>query len=100
MRKIKLNLEALDVESFEPDEAVGGRGTVRGGQLTAYYQLCYDGDTWQASCTCEPTCNANTCYNCPSVGCTPGCPTPPTAGGRTCTANCCLAYDTINQAPC
>lgn len=87
MRKIKLNLEELDVESFEPDEARGGRGTVRGAQVTAYYQLCYDTDTWQMSCTCEPTCNADTCYNCP----TPACPTPacPSTGGRTCTGFCC-----------
>lgn len=97
MRKIRLNLEALDVESFEPDEAGGGRGTVRG-LLTAYYELCYEGDTWQASCTCEPTCNADTCYNCPNPT-TVGCP-PATAGGRTCTANCCLIYDTIVRPPC
>ncbi|HEU0054403.1 MAG TPA: hypothetical protein VFQ39_14545 [Longimicrobium sp.] len=94
MRKIRLNLEALDVESFEPDQAAGGRGTVRG-LLTAYYQLCYEGDTWQASCTCEPTCSANTCYNCGSAAC------PPATGSlRTCTGNCCLIYDTIDSPAC
>jgi hypothetical protein len=90
MKKIRLNVDALDVESFEPDGAVPGRGTVRGAQITAYYQLCYDTDTWQMSCTCEPTCNADTCYNCtngcPSNGCPSNCPT---AGGRTCTGFCC-----------
>jgi hypothetical protein len=89
MRKIRLDLEALDVESFEPDETRGERGTVRAAQMTAYYQLCYAGDTWQMSCTCEPTCNAETCYNCPTAG---TCPPPPTAGERTCTGFCCLAY--------
>lgn len=89
MRKIRLDLDALNVESFEPDETRGGRGTVHGAQITAYYQLCYAGDTWQASCTCEPTCNADTCYNCPTAG---TCPPPPTAGERTCTGFCCLAY--------
>jgi hypothetical protein len=91
MKKIRLNVDALDVESFEPGEADGRRGTVRGAQMTAYYQLCYDTDTWQMSCTCEPTCNAETCYNC-SVGCpTVGCPSVgcPTLGGRTCTGFCC-----------
>jgi hypothetical protein len=67
MHKLKLELDALAVESFEPNTAARERGTVRG-QLTAYYEICSPDDTWQQSCTCEPTCNARTCYNC-SVGC-------------------------------
>jgi hypothetical protein len=95
MRKIKLDIDELDVESFEPSEGNGERGTVRG-LLTAYYEICYEGDTWQATCTCEPTCNADTCYNCP----TPACPTQSTCGERTCTGMCCLMYDTTVSPPC
>lgn len=63
MRKLKLEIDSLQVESFEAHAAKGQRGTVRG-LLTAYYELCNVDDTWQVSCTCEPTCNAQTCYNC------------------------------------
>jgi len=63
MRKLKLELDALAVESFEPDAETEEPGTVRG-YLSAYYEVCYVDDTWQATCTCEPTCNAQTCYTC------------------------------------
>jgi hypothetical protein len=79
MKKIRLDLEALTVETFattKDDEAA--RGTVRG-HLSAYYEFCHVDDTWQQSCTCEATCNAATCYNCggASAGCnTQRCPPP------------------------
>ena len=63
MRKLKLEIEALEVESFAPEAGPEDAGTVRA-YFTAYYELCYEGDTWQQSCTCEPTCNAQTCYTC------------------------------------
>ena len=74
MRKLKLDLDALTVESFEPSKEKSAAGTIRG-YLSAYYELCHEGDTWQLSCTCEPTCNDQTCYNCGgSAGCnTVGC---------------------------
>ena len=97
MKKIKLDLDTLDVESFEPSEAKGERGTVKG-LFTAYYEPCHEGDTWQGSCTCEPTCNADTCYNCPSAACTQTCPQ--TGGERTCTGICCPMYDTIASPAC
>jgi hypothetical protein len=71
MKKIRLDLERLTVETFattEDDKAK--RGTVRG-HLSAYYELCHADDTWQQSCTCEATCNAATCYNC-SAACGTG----------------------------
>ena len=68
MRKLKLEIESLEVESFAPSNAATGAGTVRG-YLSAYYELCRPGDTWQNTCTCEPTCNAQTCYNCGSNDC-------------------------------
>jgi hypothetical protein len=72
MRKLKLNLDALSVESFEPSKEREDAGTVRG-YLSAYYELCNVDDTWQQTCTCEPTCNADTCFNCGGGGGTGGC---------------------------
>jgi hypothetical protein len=89
MKKLKLEVEALAVESFEPAGGGGEGGTVRG-YLTAYYELCYPGDTWQASCTCELTCNARTCFNCPG----------PSAGCNTPTGNCCLINFTVDPTSC
>jgi hypothetical protein len=74
MRKLKLDIDRLTVESFAPAAGQAEGGTVRG-YLSAYYELCNVGDTWQQSCTCEPTCNAATCYNCGSAQCaSAGCP--------------------------
>jgi hypothetical protein len=91
MKKIRLDLDGLTVETFattKDDEA--RRGTVRG-HLSAYYELCQPGDTWQASCTCEATCNAATCYNCGSAGC---------GGGGTQTGNCCMINFTVDPTSC
>lgn len=85
MRKLKLEVEALAVESFEPSKSGSDAGTVRG-YLSAYYELCHEGDTWQLSCTCEPTCNNRTCYNCGSGAACPG------TGG--CTVTCPQISDT------
>jgi hypothetical protein len=74
MRKLKLEIDSLQVESFEAHAAKEQRGTVRG-LLTAYYELCNVDDTWQVSCTCEPTCNAQTCYNCSAACGSAGCGT-------------------------
>lgn len=84
MRKLKLEIESLAVESFAPDASANDAGTVRA-YLTAYYELCQDTDTWQQSCTCEPTCNAQTCYQCPTGTCATGCGT---CKGAACTGTC------------
>jgi hypothetical protein len=81
MRKLKLDLDALAVESFAPSKSANGAGTVRG-YLTAYYELCYPDQTWEQSCTCEPTCNAQTCYQCASAAC------PTNDGAPACTGTC------------
>ncbi len=85
MKKIRLDLDRLSVESFATERDGGpGKGTVRG-HLSAYYELCHAGDTWQVSCTCEPTCNAQTCHNC-SVACpSAGCPGPSALCSPKCT---------------
>ena len=84
MKKLKLEIESLEVESFEPAAADGDRGTVRG-HLSAYYELCHEGDTWQQSCTCEATCNAATCYNCSAACPSAACPPPSGACSFGCT---------------
>ena len=82
MKKLRLEIDTLQVETFESAAQRSGHGTVRG-LLTAYYELCQPGDTWQQTCTCELTCNANTCYNCGSGGGTAGC-----TAGITCPDTC------------
>jgi hypothetical protein len=79
MKKIRLNLEALDVVSFETDAEPGARGTVHGqGTRNPYYftgPSCYgDCQTWEYNTcgfygptegpSCEELCGAA------SVGCT------------------------------
>jgi hypothetical protein len=86
MRKLKLEVDALQVESFAPEAEQEKAGTVRA-YLTAYYELCYEGDTWQQSCTCEPTCNAQTCYTC-GTNCGTGNTGCGTCGEPACTGTC------------
>jgi hypothetical protein len=87
MRKLKLELDALAVESFAPDAEMEAPGTVRG-YLSAYYELCNVGDSWQDTCTCEPTCNAQTCYTC-ATNCGGSCATAcGTCGEPACTSTC------------
>jgi hypothetical protein len=98
MRKLKLRIEALEVESFEAHAGGANRGTVRG-NLSAYYELCNADDTWQQSCTCEPTCNADTCYNCSaacgSAQCGSG-----QCSANTCTAPACCQFQSIALTNC
>jgi hypothetical protein len=83
-RKLKLDLDGLTVESFAPTTEQREGGTVRG-YLTAYYELCMPGQTGERTCTCEPTCNAATCYNCGSAACpSNGCTNNPAACTGTC----------------
>jgi hypothetical protein len=81
MRKLKLEIDALQVETFAPTAGRAGTGTVRG-HLTAYYEICSPDQTGEQTCTCEPTCNADTCYNCGGTG---GCGT---VNEPACTSTC------------
>lgn len=87
MRKIKLNLEALNVESFATAAAAGARGTVLGNQPTrgantqcaSAYDACPTGfcaPTYDLACT--QTCDTYDPELCPSV--VDACPS-----GRGCT---------------
>ena len=72
MRKLKLDLEMLAVESFTPDSAPAGRRTVRG-HVSLYWEDCNPSDTCAgAGWPCEPTDQscAGTCY---VHTCQPGC---------------------------
>jgi hypothetical protein len=66
MRKMKLDMDALAVESFEmPGDGVGVRGTIRGNADTRF--VC----SWQQSCvdTCAQSCGGS-CFTgtpCPQV---------------------------------
>jgi hypothetical protein len=78
MQKIRLELDRLEVESFEPaPHGAALRGTVRG-HVTAYWELCYPTQTEDPNVnTCGPTqnscvhtCFEQTCYQCGTGGCT------------------------------
>ncbi|HEU0052655.1 MAG TPA: hypothetical protein VFQ39_05740 [Longimicrobium sp.] len=53
-KKIRMNVEKLEIASFEPQETPEARGTVRGHGSWGCTHTCY---------SCEPpaTCGGNTC---------------------------------------
>jgi hypothetical protein len=91
MKKMKLNLEQLAVDSFDTSAAPEKRGTVFGEQCTCPTNCtcpgcptCYEscngtcGDSCYGTCagqwSCDPTCDscyytqcAQSCYGCPTV---------------------------------
>jgi hypothetical protein len=83
MKKIRLEIEALSVESFTPADAPALRGTVNG-LASLYWEDCHDTETFDGAYGCGPTeqscngtCYENTCHpGCGgggSVGCSGGC---------------------------
>jgi hypothetical protein len=83
MKKLKLQMEDLRVDSFDTTSAEKGKGTVFGEQCTCYTQ-----------CTCPgcPSCGATCPYTCDDDTCAGSCPAP----GNTC-ANTCAYYYTCQQ---
>ena len=78
MRKLTLDLDSLDVQSFATDEETPANGTVFGhtGYFCAstYYGCTYtDFETCESGCTCgQHTCEATcywTCATCNGVTC-------------------------------
>jgi hypothetical protein len=72
MRKMRLQLDALVVESFAPAGLPQGRGTVHG-HASLYWEDCYDSETCAgAGQPCDPTDQScgGTCYE---YSCHPGC---------------------------
>lgn len=80
MKKMRLDVEELAVESFEPERISRGRGTVNGHAQHTDPKVCLpsanwycsvgDGCTWgvyTCAITCDPECYSdgdNTCTNC------------------------------------
>ena len=56
MKKIKLNLDTLRIESFATGGAVEPRGTVQGRAAVTEF-VC----SWLPTCPNMPTCGAKTC---------------------------------------
>ena len=72
MRKLRLELDSLAVESFAPAEPPGRRGTVHG-HVSLYWEDCDLSQTCQgAGYPCNPTDQscAGTCFD---YTCHPGC---------------------------
>lgn len=61
MRKVRLEVEALEVESFVADGAGGERGTVHGAQLSFGCTLSLDSieRCVESGFSCPPSCGAN-----------------------------------------
>lgn len=53
MEKLRLNVEALAVESFEPQETVAAEGTVRGHEASYLQSQCKSYCTFERCCTAE-----------------------------------------------
>jgi hypothetical protein len=76
MRKLKLSLEALQVDSFHATDGASARGTVPGHNWTQYAdESCFE--------SCNGSCN-NTC----PVSCYGGCGGSAATCGATCGASC------------
>ena len=76
MRKLRLELDALTVETFAPADGAGARGTVHG-HVSLYWEDCLPSETCgDAGWPCGPSeqsCNG-TCYehSCQPGGCGSG----------------------------
>ena len=59
MKKIRLDMESLEVTSFETREAPEGRGTVcahlTNGANTCVYHCTFDYNTCEDTCNCQET---------------------------------------------
>ena len=78
MRKLRLDLEHLSVESFDTTRAKPGSGTVYGEQCTCYTACTCPGcPTCDASCngTCGDTCAASCGGTCAGATCAERCAT-------------------------
>lgn len=72
MRKLRLDLDALVVESFEPAQRQGARGTVRG-HASLYWEDCYESETCAgAGYPCNPS-DQSCAGSCFQATCAPGC---------------------------
>jgi hypothetical protein len=81
MRKLRLDLDVLAVDSFDTQGAGKGKGTVLAESgASTYYTLCVG--------PCAPTWDAPTCaYTCDDPTC-PACPTCAESCNGTCDATC------------
>jgi len=68
MEKLKLHIDALEVESFPTSEAADGAGTVLGAEATLH--------TGQCGTCAGPTCNGDTCFTSCGAGGDPACTCP------------------------
>jgi hypothetical protein len=95
MRKLKLQLEDLQIDSFQTTPAERPKGTVFGEQCTCYTQCTCPGcPTCDASCngTCDASCNGTcdaTCNGCSGFTCDLSCDGYcPDTGRNTCFRTC------------
>lgn len=83
MKKLTLNPESLEVQSFSTSEDVRGRGTVQGEQLCTCPTNC----TCPGCPSCAETCPATCPYTCDDASCGT-CIGDPSCGGASCWDTC------------
>lgn len=119
MRKLRMDLGELVVETFRTSSDEAERGTVAGHEgrpyntaMTVCWGLCGTNNSDQVFCSynnesCGGSCNTIclTCVSCDGTCPEQGCPTGWSCEGSTCAATCnstcgetcgCTAYDTCN----
>jgi hypothetical protein len=111
MKKMKLNLDTLAVDSFDTAVPLPKPGTVFGEQCTCYTNCTCPGCPTCAH-TCAYTCDDATCPNCPTCGQSCGDSCYGTCAGQytcdnTCDscyytqcANTCYQCPTVSGSPC
>ena len=103
MGKIRLDVDALRVESFETSAGAAPRGTVRGHGDTLAYDRC---DTNEANCTlycpggsggasCDGSCDS--CYGCGTDTAAASCNG--TCAGATCGETCLYYSCNLSELP-
>jgi hypothetical protein len=93
MKKLRLDPDALTVESFDPSPLADGQGTVLGGQNFTIARTC------RGTCTCTGTRKRNTCL--PTAGFDPTCqPTCQATCEATCPATCAQTCAATCQVTC
>jgi len=98
MRKLRLDLDSFEVESFETGEVPDQNGTVRARSGGVLGDTCGCGGAVEVSVPTPDACAGDNTQFCPSVGAT--CSPCTEAPNRTCYAGCYGPYTAVEGVRC